>query len=196
MTTTELRALVIELLQTISVSLPAKGGSTVYDMANRVDDSRSAATAYDPDELPRANVITPESQVNYGTLNRSRYLRDQRTVVGFAFLAASDPDLAAAADIIESACWRALWGDPRFLGLWQEFKSWSVRSGRDAEGDKRRGIVVIEFRGTFPLSVPEPSDMTTLREIRATLEPNGYQPGFTITAVGTPPAPPPEDPSP
>lgn len=154
MTATALRRLTCELLNGIEV------------FHGRVHDSRT--TPLSPADLPALLVVTNSARVETASLGGGRWIRHQTLVIVGEFEAATDEALAAAADAVEAACWDALMSNGNWWRAWDHLTSWHVEAGRDAQSQTRRGVVKITVTGDFAQGMPEPADMTPLREIRAT----------------------------
>ncbi len=140
---------------------------TIEGYESKVYDSRT--TAIGEQELPSLVVITSPGKVVTASLGGTRWNRTQTVVIYGEFEAKNDAALAARSDALELACWEALMGNQEWYRSWDHLLSWDTESGRDAESDKRRGVLKITITGDFAQLSPDPDDMAPLREIRASL---------------------------
>lgn len=150
---------------------------TIPEYHGRVFDSRTTPLAQN--ELPALVVVTTHAKVETASLGGGRWIRHQTLVIVGEFEATSDEALAAAADATEAACWAALMSHQEWFHAWDHLISWTAEAGRDAQSQTRRGVVRITVTGDFPQGMPDPDDLTPLREIRATAGIDGTtDPGF------------------
>ncbi len=171
MTATRFRQLTCERLRTIGVT------EAHPDPAFHVFDSRT--TPLDAKELPALVVVTTPARVETASLGGGRWVRNQTLVIVGEFEAQTDEALAAAADATEAACWQALMAHQEWFRAWDHLLSWNSEAGRDAQSQTRRGVVKLTLTGDFAQGMPEPDDLTPLREIRATAGLDGTtEPGF------------------
>ena len=184
MTATRIRQFTCERLRTIGVT------EAHPDPTFHVFDSRT--TPLDAKELPALVVVTTPARVETASLGGGRWVRNQTLVIVGEFEAPTDEALAAAADATEAACWQALMAHQEWFRAWDHLLSWNSEAGRDAQSQTRRGVVKLTLAGDFAQGMPEPDDLTPLREIRATAGLDGTtDPGFEtrIECAGAHPQP-------
>jgi hypothetical protein len=154
---------------TVSLLTALTAGEPPVAVFRNVFDSRTTPLA--PTELPAAIVVSAPASLSAQVQDWCLWYRKQTLVVSVEFEAATDAVLAAACDTYETAVWACLTGDRDWRQSWNSAPTVSVQVGRDAQSDRRRGVVELRFEGQFEVTIPDPSTMGLLREIRlATIE--------------------------